>query len=208
MAGNALKTMAKKRVKAGTSKVSAAQRRALFVEAYIANGGNATQAAITAGYSRKTARQQGARLLTDVDISTYVEKRRAAVLAAAEEKTGLTVSGVLKELRRIVHSDPRRLMNGENNLKNIADLDDDDAAAVASIEITEDFSGRGEARELSGYTKKVKLWDKNSAIEKAMKHLGLFERDNEQKPAPLVHLPGVKSVKFEPLRGRGKAVQR
>jgi phage terminase small subunit len=31
-----------------------------------------------------------------------------------------------------------------------------------------------------GQVKKVKLWDKNSALEKAMKHLGLFEKDNSQ----------------------------
>jgi hypothetical protein len=28
---------------------------------------------------------------------------------------------------------------------------------------------------------KVKLWDKNAALEKALKHLGLYERDNRQK---------------------------
>ena len=45
------------------------QRR--FCVAY-AQSGNATQAAIEAGYSAKTARQQGQRLLTNADIVRYI----------------------------------------------------------------------------------------------------------------------------------------
>lgn len=48
------------------------QRR--FAEAYAANGGNGKQAAIEAGYSPKTARQQAARLLTNADILKYVRR--------------------------------------------------------------------------------------------------------------------------------------
>ena len=35
---------------------------------------NATQAAIRAGYSKKTAKSQGQRLLTNVDIQGYLKK--------------------------------------------------------------------------------------------------------------------------------------
>lgn len=80
--------MAKKRVKAGTSKAAAAARRALFVEAYCTNGRNATQAAKTAGFSPKSAERQGLRLTSDVRVSTAVEKRLADVLAVAQERCG------------------------------------------------------------------------------------------------------------------------
>ena len=43
-----------------------------FIQAYM---GNATEAAIAAGYSAKTARSQGQRLLTNVDIRKEIEKR-------------------------------------------------------------------------------------------------------------------------------------
>lgn len=46
-----------------------------FADYYIENGGNATQAAISAGYSEKTARSQGQRLLTNVDIKKYIGVR-------------------------------------------------------------------------------------------------------------------------------------
>jgi hypothetical protein len=66
-------------------------------------------------------------------------------------------------------------------MKDPREWDDATAAAVASIEIVEEFSGTGADRKLVGHTKKVKLWDKNAALEKALKHLGLYERDNTQR---------------------------
>lgn len=48
-------------------------RQRKFAELY-ASCGNAAQAAREAGYSEKTARSQGQRLLTDVDILAYVRQ--------------------------------------------------------------------------------------------------------------------------------------
>lgn len=50
------------------------QRHIVFCEAYLVSG-NATDAAIKAGYSPKTARSQGHRLLTNADIKKYIEDR-------------------------------------------------------------------------------------------------------------------------------------
>ena len=52
--------------------------------------------------------------------------------------------------------------------------------AIASVEVREEFEGQGESRKLVGYTRKVKFWDKPSAINMVMRHLGLFEKDNAQ----------------------------
>ena len=49
------------------------ERQKRFAEFYAASR-NAAQAARKAGYSSKTARQQGERLLTDVDIAQYVRE--------------------------------------------------------------------------------------------------------------------------------------
>lgn len=48
-------------------------RQRKFAEAY-AGSGNATEAAKSAGYSRRTARAQGARLLTNADIKRYLQE--------------------------------------------------------------------------------------------------------------------------------------
>lgn len=46
----------------------------VFVNEYIKSGGNATQAAIAAGYSEKTAYSQGSRLLKSVEVQQYLNK--------------------------------------------------------------------------------------------------------------------------------------
>lgn len=50
------------------------ERQRRFADEYIISR-NATQSAIKAGYSDKTARSIGQRLLTKVDISEYIKKR-------------------------------------------------------------------------------------------------------------------------------------
>lgn len=197
------KRKSKPKAKPGTSKAQAQHRRTLFVEAFIANGGNATQAAITAGYSERTAYSQGPRLLEDVEIQQMIASRQD-VLA---EKHALTTDSVLAELSKIVHADPRKLFKPDGSLLHPSEWPDDIAGAVASMEVVEEFSGKGEDRELIGYTKKIKFNDKNSGIDKAMKHLGLFERDNKQKAAGfLADLPRdvLKMIaqKLEAARGK------
>ncbi|WP_040985571.1 terminase small subunit [Oceanobacillus jeddahense] len=49
-------------------------KQQMFVDEYIIDL-NATQAAIRAGYSKKTARSQGQRMLTKVDIQEAIQKR-------------------------------------------------------------------------------------------------------------------------------------
>lgn len=57
------------------SKPKLSVKQEAFITEYIRNKGNATQAAIKAGYSEKTARSQGQRLLTFVDIKNEIDKR-------------------------------------------------------------------------------------------------------------------------------------
>lgn len=67
-----------------------------FVEEYLIDL-NATQAAIRAGYSAATAKQQGARLLTNVDVRAAVNRTQAA----CAEKVELTVTSITTRLLTI-----------------------------------------------------------------------------------------------------------
>ena len=174
----AKKAKATQRPKAGTSHVVASVRRTIFVESILANGGNATQAAIQAGYSSRTAGQAGFRLLKDVEIQDAIARRRAELA----NRYKLTTDDVLRECARIVYSDPRRLFDARGGLRPVKDLEDEVAATIASIEVSDDVVGKGEDA-VSVRTTKVKLWDKNAAIDKAMRYLGLFEKDNAQQGA-------------------------
>lgn len=167
-------------MKAGTGKEATARRRARFVDAVIANGGNATQAAIAAGYSEKTARQQAARLLSDVSISAAIAQRSRALT----EQFELSAERTLREMARLAYFDIRSLFNADGTLKAIHELDEDTAAAIASVEVDE-ILVKGV---VVGHTKKVRIWDKNSALDKAMRCLGLYERDNRQLADPIREL--------------------
>lgn len=57
------------------------QRQIAFCEAYIA-GTSAAEAARKAGYSDRTSRSIGQRLLTFVDIQNYIEQRNTEIKAA------------------------------------------------------------------------------------------------------------------------------
>lgn len=64
-----------------------------FVEEYLIDL-NATQAAFRAGYSEKTAKQQGSRLLTHVD----VQKAITAAQEARSKRVGVTQDYVLQSI--------------------------------------------------------------------------------------------------------------
>jgi len=166
-----------KKVKPGASKAAADGRKKAFIESYIANGGNATAAAVTAGFSAKTARQQGARLLSNVAIKAEISKRAEAVANKYELTSELAARSIVQELS----FDPAKLYNENGSLKAITDLDEDTRMALVGIEFEE--RGGGDTPVVT--VRKVKWASRASARDHLMKHLGMFEADNSQKPASL-----------------------
>lgn len=88
---------------------------------------------------------------------------------------------ILKEVRDIALLDPRGIVGDNGTILNLGQMPAHIAAAIASIEVEEVYEGTGPNRKRVGYTKKVKFWNKVDALDKAMKHLGLFEADNKQR---------------------------
>lgn len=70
-----------------------------FVEAYCANGFNATQAAITAGYSEKTAYSVGHENLSKPDIAIAIVQFKQKASEKALVTTEDVVRGLLKEAK-------------------------------------------------------------------------------------------------------------
>lgn len=148
-------------------------KQARFVDEYLVDL-NATQAAARAGYSAKTANEQGSRLLANVSVRSAIE----AAKKARSERTQITADRVLQELARLAFVDVRRLYREDGSMKAPHELDDDTAAALAAVEVTEELGPSGEGdggRELVGFTKKAKLYDKGAALALAMRHLGMLK---------------------------------
>lgn len=75
-----------------------------FADEYISNGGNATQAAITAGYSEKTAYSQGNRLLKHDEVKRYMKEQTERLWS---EKT-MTIAEALAISASIARGDIQR----------------------------------------------------------------------------------------------------
>jgi len=108
--------------------------------------------------------------------TTKVSQRIAALQKAAADEVVVDRNRLLREMLRLALADPRRLVDKDGRIKGLHELDDDTAAAVASVKETR--SGGLE----------YKLWDKGAAQEKLAKFLGLYEKDNQQAADPIKDL--------------------
>ena len=152
------------------AKLTAKQSK--FVEEYLIDL-NATQAAMRAGYSQKTAGLIGHENLKKPNI-------RTAILTAIDERsraTNINAKRVLLELARIAFADIRNLFEWSDERTAFIpsrDLTDDEAAAISSIESETthytDKAGNCETK----IKLKLKVYDKNRSLELIGKHLAMF----------------------------------
>ncbi len=140
-------------------------KQAAFVKEYLIDK-NATQAAIRAGYSARTAQWQGPQQLAKPHVVEQINKE----LMLQHERTEITADRVLRELAAIAFADTRKLYREDGSIKSPGELDDRTASALAGID-TEERDGEDGCR---AYTRKVKQWDKVKALELLGKHLGLY----------------------------------
>ena len=160
------------------------QREQAFVAAYLELG-NATKAAVEAGYSEATARQQGSRLLSKADVRDAVAAGRQALA----EQSLVTREMIEAELAAIAFSDARGALSWEMasdgegreyvRLKLVPsdELTREQAAALAEVRLSE-----------RGFS--VKRHDKLKALELLARMKGLFQDTVRHE------LPGAIEVKL------------
>jgi phage terminase small subunit len=151
------------------TKSSLTDKQMRFIAEYLIDK-NATQAAIRTGYSEKTARVQGSRLLTNADIQHEIQRQISADLKEFQ----IDRTTVLQELLRIATSDIRELFDENGMVKPVHSLSDEAARAISAIEVEETRSYGNEEQGMKIHTKKIKFWDKNKALENLARHLKLL----------------------------------
>ena len=144
-------------------------KQARFCEEYMIDL-NATQAAIRAGYSPKTAQEQSARLLSNV----MVQNRLAQLQAEQSRRTGVSADRVVRELAKIACANASDLIDPETASVKL-DASRDDLAAIQSIKV----KSFGE----DGLEHEVKLADKLRALDLLGKHLGMYKDASEKENA-------------------------
>ena len=158
--------MAKTRTPATTAKPLNI-RQLLFVSEYVKDFNGAAAYKRTYGASDYACRVNAARLLANANVRAAVEAGTAEKLA----RNKLTADRVLEEYRRLAFTDIRKFFDGNGNLIPVQDLGDDEAAALASMEVI-----IKNAKAVDGVTDtvhKFKLWDKTRALEALAKHFGV-----------------------------------
>jgi phage terminase small subunit len=148
-------------------------RQARFCDEYLIDL-NATQAAIRAGYSPRTANQQGARLLANVKIQAALGER----MEKRAERTGIDADSVVRRLAEIAFGD----------LGEFLDILPDGTARVDLAK------AKGKTRLLKKYDckqilagdpndalpigdMKIELHDGLRALDMLMRHLGAYAPD-------------------------------
>ena len=143
------------------AKLSARQER--FVEEYVIDL-NATQAAIRAGYSVKTAKEIGAENLT----KPYIQAAVGRIMAERSRRTGVTADRIILELAKL----------GFVNISDVADFDDatvrdeanrNDTAAIQSVKVKRIPTDGGDIVE-----RELKLHDKVKSLDLLGRHLGIW----------------------------------
>jgi phage terminase small subunit len=158
-------------------------KQELFVKEYLVDL-NATQAAVRAGYSKRTANSSGPALLQQTSVSNAIAlaiDERAKRLEVAQDR-------VIRELARIAFGDLRDSAAWSADgivFKDSSELTDDAAAAIS--EISENITEKGG-------TLRIKRYDKVKALELLGRHLGMFIDRTELtgKDGTPLSLPNIK----------------
>lgn len=161
-----------------------------FIEEYVVDL-NATQAAIRAGYSEKTAYSMGSRLLKDVEIVNALTKYRASLA----KDNDITPQRIVAELAKLGFSNMQDYMrptaDGDPML-DFSQLTRDQAAALTEVTVESYKDGETEKQ-----VKRVKfrLADKRGALVDLGKHLGMFtEKIEHSGQVTMHHKPAHKAI--------------
>lgn len=159
------------------------EREKKYCDAYLVHF-NGTRACIEAGYSKNSAHTQSTRLLKKANIQKYLAEKKKKVATRLE----ISQKRTLTELGRIAFSDIRNYFNEDGSLKKLHELSEEAAAAVSmtEVELRPGNVVKGKSKDVSARstTTRIKLWNKEKALEMLAKHFHIFE---EIKPDGETH---------------------
>ena len=152
-------------------------KQELFAREYLKDL-NATQAAIRAGYSEKTAKAQGARLLTNVNLQNFI----SGLMSQRNEMVSIDSAYVLRRLVEIDQMDVLDILNDDGSLKQISLWPKAWRTSLTGLDISTTVQNFDEET-AETILKKVKWPDKVKNLELLGKHIKVqaFKEQVEQK---------------------------
>jgi phage terminase small subunit len=152
------------------SKENLTPKQQIFIEHYLRTL-NATQSAIAAGYSKKTARQIGQENLTKPVIKEEIDK----ALERRKKKIQVKADDILQELVKIGFADVKGTATWTASGIKLKDSDDvEDSVSAAIQEVQESVGPHGTAV-------KIKMHDKIRALKLLGDHIGMWTKDEQSQ---------------------------
>ena len=162
------------------------QRQLDFANAFLKSG-NAYQSAIDAGYTEATAKNAVVKLVENGGISLYM----AAIRGDVVKSTIATLEEIAEFHTAVMRNDATKITVSGST---IVLGEGSDARAIESVKFDKE----------TGNVTEVKCVSKTKAAEDLGKHLGYFDKDNEQRKPSIViqvpdttQLPDIKSEQVE-----------
>jgi phage terminase small subunit len=149
-------------------------RHASFLKAYISNGRNGTAAAISAGYSERSAADSASRLLKHPDVAAQLSR----LAGQTEKKLELTAERVMQELATIALFDPATMYGEDGELLPVAQMPEATRRAIAGIE--EHISPKGDRN------KKLRISSKLGSLELVSKIIGMVKAQDTFAPVQII----------------------
>lgn len=159
-------------------------KKEVFCQAYIKLGDKSAayrEAFNTSRMKPETVNQRAYELFKESEVTARIELLQQSIVNRNE----IEIDELVKALAGMVRFDIGELYNEHGQLKQIHEMSLPARQMITQLDTFEQYDRKGE---FIGTTKKIRTIPKLDAIEKLMKHLGAYEKDNRQKT------PEVKTV--------------
>lgn len=123
-----------------------------------------------------SAATRGARLANNPVVIARIKQLKEE----AQARNNISLDELIQTLAAMIRFDITDLYDENGGLKNLKDLPKETRQMIQQLDVSEVYTRSVKDRELIGYTKKVKTYSRLDALEKLMKHLGGYEKDNQQ----------------------------
>lgn len=141
-------------------------KQARFVDEYIKDL-NATQAAIRAGYSERTANQQASRLLANVKVQAAIQ----VAMNKRSEQLKIDAEYVLRRLGEIDQMDAIDILHDDGSIKPIREWPAIWRQMISGLDVME--IAQGDEPSAAAIIKKIKWPDKIRNLELIGRHVGV-----------------------------------
>ena len=96
-------------------------------------------------------------MLVNVSVKTYIQEKQKA----ASKRLEISLDMVLEGYRKLAFYDVRKFYGEKGSLKDVKDLDDETAFALAGVDVSEAKTING----VTGHTTKIKMSDRKGALD-------------------------------------------